>query len=106
MGFKQLKRNSISGTGEDVITKNKRIVLNGELIFFMMDSQGIPFDFLMDMLKEKQLSYNVETFIKSAYNSKNYSKEKLRMLFEYNKPKDYESFMTEIDNMLNRFWGE
>jgi alanyl-tRNA synthetase len=99
--YKQL----IVGTGTDAHTKDTKNVLSGKIIFHLMDSQGLPFDIIMDILKEKSLSYNVYEFIEAAINSKNFTKERLRLLFEYNQPNkdNYPDFMKKIDDLLTDF---
>jgi len=51
-------------------------ILSGEWIFFMVDTKGMPLDFIMDMLREQDAGFDVTGFLKAAIQSGNFTLEK------------------------------
>jgi alanyl-tRNA synthetase len=74
------RKDILVGYGIDSTTQERRSVIDGEQIFKLMDSQGIPLDFIQEMLKDHNLAFDVPGFILAARKSKNYSREKLTNL--------------------------
>lgn len=101
-----MKSNKITfvGKGTDSKTQEEKLVMSGEHVFFLMDSRGLPFQLIIDLLSENNSSYDVKGFIQAAYNSKNHNKEKMRILFENNKPRGYPEFMEKINYLLNEIY--
>ena len=105
---KNRKRNPFVGTGTDIASNASRPVLRGEAVFIMMDSQGLPFDFIMDQCKEREWGFDVLGFVCAAHRSKNFTKKRLRDLFILNQPNltEYPDFIQQIDSVLNLVYGE
>jgi alanyl-tRNA synthetase len=62
----------------------KLAVVSGTWLFSLMDSKGLPLDFLLDELKARGLAFNVQEFIDAALKSKNFKPKRLfKMLTEY-----------------------
>lgn len=90
------------GVGIDVYTQAKKRVVNGNFVFKLMDSKGLPLDIILVELREKSLAFDLIGFIEAAIKSKNYSKKKLRSLIESNRPKNDKDFMSHVDALLSR----
>jgi alanyl-tRNA synthetase len=108
MKLKQVKyfcRNNTK-SGIDSFDNSVKNVIDGRVIFYMMDSQGMSFDILMDLLNNKNMGFDVETFIIAAKESKNYRKDRLRLLFEYSSPnkEKYLDFMEKVDYLLDKIF--
>lgn len=48
-------------------------VLNGETVFRMIDSDGIPFEVVCHILRERGIGFDLKQFVVSAYSSGNYT---------------------------------
>lgn len=79
MKFSKNLRPVFVGTGctQDGTTKQ---VLNGKIVFSMVDSMGIPLDIIMICLEKEGFAFDLLGFLQAAKDSKNYTKEKLRTL--------------------------
>jgi alanyl-tRNA synthetase len=93
------------GYGIDAVTQEQRPVIAGEHVFKLMDSHGLPFDLIQELLEENKLAYDVPGFIAAAHKSKNYSKERLTNLLipPDNKMSDQHKRLTQycIDKAYN-----
>jgi alanyl-tRNA synthetase len=49
----------------------------GETVFKLMDSQGLPFDVICEVLAERGLQFDIVGFVRAARNSKNFSSERI-----------------------------
>ena len=56
------------------------MILNGRDIFNLMDSQGIPFELICSILREKNIGFDIKQFAIAAYNSGNYTYDSLKKL--------------------------
>lgn len=52
-------------------------LLDGGSIFKLMDSHGMPFDLINDMMRERGLAVDFPAFLRAAHGSKNYSKKRI-----------------------------
>ena len=55
---------------------NGNPILSGEWVFFIMDSTGMPLDFILDMLREQDTGFDVIGFLRAAIQSGNFTLEK------------------------------
>ncbi len=56
-------------------------IVDGAVIFDLVDSKGFPLDIINDLLEENNLGFDVVGFIRKANQSKNYSNpDRLRIL--------------------------
>jgi alanyl-tRNA synthetase len=96
-------KNPIAGLGTDALTQEQRPVIKGEVAFFLMDSQGLPFDILLDVLKEHGYAFDFVGFAKAAKQSKNFTRERLELLFSNNAPNsyDYPDFLQQVQTILD-----
>ena len=67
-------------------TQEGRPVLSGSYLFTLMDSRGVPFDMLNEILREQQAAFDTREFIQAAHQSKNFSKECLLKLLKMETP--------------------
>lgn len=70
-------KRELAGHGIDVETQEQHPVISGETIFKMIDSSGLPFDLVQELLRENNLAFDVNGFVLAAKKSKNYSRERL-----------------------------
>jgi len=94
------------GTGEDVNSSEVKNVILGEFVFKLMDQEGLPFDIILLELKEKNLTFDIQDFILSAIKSKNFSKKKLKLLFEMNDNPKYPDFLQTVFKLINVLWKQ
>lgn len=96
-------KNPIAGFGTDVLTQERHPVIKGEIVFFLMDSKGLPFDILLDVFRERGYSFDLVGFIKSAKQSGNFSRKRLEFLFQNNIPNslDYSDLSKNIQLILD-----
>ena len=66
-----------SGLGEDINSKKIKKVLNGKIVFEMMDTMGIPPSVSLLALEKHNMAFDVVAFIKAAKDSNNFTKEKI-----------------------------
>ena len=57
--------------GQDI---EGRLILDGKFVFYLMDSKGLPFPVICELLKERNCSFTSEPFIQAAIDSKNYTR--------------------------------
>ena len=69
-------RARIVGHGEDGTP-----VINGDLIFEMMDSHGLPVEFASDVLRRHGLAFDVAGFVRAALASGNFRSDRIRRAF-------------------------
>lgn len=72
-----------------------------EMAFKMVDAHGLPFDVLMDLMKENDFFLDVEEFIKIASKSANFVKpDRLRNMLLQDIPEDNRQNVTLLVDKL------
>lgn len=90
------------GKGEDGTSP----VVSGLFIFRLVDTIGLPFDIVIQELKDRQIAFDVIGFVQAAKNSKNYTPKRLRALFNENRPIDDKGFDDLIDFVIGKIYGD
>lgn len=80
-----------------------KVVWNGASIFWMMDSQGMPLEVIVTLLRRRGEGFDVKGFIEVALQSKNFTPERIRSrLLNCYKGKDRQVVEDLIDEYLER----
>ena len=58
------------------------LIMLGHDVFKLMDSCGLPLEIITEQCREKDMYFNVYEFIVSAYKSKNYSIDRLKVILK------------------------
>lgn len=66
----------------------KTTIIDGSFVLYMIDTVGMPFDLVLEELKNRGWRFDVKGFINAALASKNYTEERLKVLFSNNLPKE------------------
>lgn len=81
------------GQGSDKI----KPVVDGRWIFQLMDTQGLPFDMINEMLKEYGLCFDLGGFLVAAVKSGNFSKRRLHALLDDSFPETKQHWMPVLE---------
>lgn len=82
-------------------------ILSGEFIFKMMDTHGMSLDIINEILRIKGFAFDISGFILAAKQSKNYSKERLKVIIKDNAPLDVDrSFYTKVDQLVDTLYSD
>jgi len=86
---------------------NNKSILSGDTIFKLMDTHGLPLDVITEILRRKDLGFDLFGFIKAAKASKNYSKKRIRTILVDNAPLEVDTeFYTRLDFLLSIIYDE
>ena len=78
-------------------------MLSGQAVFRLMDTHGLPLDFINEELMTHGLCFNVVEFVETALASKNFTYEKIKSrLVEAMLPDKREAFVAEVDSRFAR----
>jgi len=77
-------------------------MINGKIVFELMDSRGLPLEIIRERLREKGLCFNVIEFIEAAIASKNYSYPKIKSRLMLDLPEGKEKKLLSI--ILDGYW--
>lgn len=74
-------------------------MLSGKAIFRLMDTQGLPLSVINEILRTKQMCFNVVEFVEAALASKNFSYKTIKnRLLEAMLSEKREEFAIELDS--------
>jgi hypothetical protein len=101
------KKPSFVGTGEDVKTGERRLVLDGSWVFWMMDSAGIDLGTQMSLMQDIGVGFDVKGLIAAAVQTKNFQQKKSRKrLFNILCPVDTpKGVVEEVNRLLDETYG-
>ena len=77
-------------------------IIDGETVYLLMDSKGLPLEIITLCLREKGMGFDVVQFVKTALASKNFTYNKIkRRLVEAMLPEDRDEFVKELDSVFD-----
>lgn len=89
-----MKQRAIVGMVDGVL------VYDGAWVFRLLDTHGIPFDILQDMLTIRKAAFDVHGFIMAAWASKNFSAKRLAAMVEHESKLEARRLFLEMVEMV------
>lgn len=80
-------------------TKDGVPVLNGELVFWRMDTIGLPLEIINEVLREHSMCFDVVSFVNAAINSKNFTYQTIRKRLREGMLDDPGAFLNDLDKV-------
>ncbi len=85
---------------------NDTPILDGSLIFNLVDSKGMPLDLINELMEENKFGFDVKGFIQAAKQSKNYqNKERLRTLLVSSMLRENKELVKNIDICIEEIYA-